>query len=172
MEVRIYINLISRFSNVTCMVHLHKYAGLGTGEQLWAICSCKKRVVRDSLVIRANGSQKTSKLLDKFFDSFPLFMSKSEWLPALFAHLLFFKEQLERFAPVAKVAHDKRAICSFSRGNPSLAHKKLANRAKNWKTDKRISNPVNMSSACLNLKIPCAWFCNITSNNPSKIVMA
>ena len=32
---------------------------------------------------------------------FPLFMRKSESLPSIFAHLLFFKEPLERFAPVS-----------------------------------------------------------------------
>ena len=47
----------------------------------------------------------------------------------------------EWFAPVAQVAHDKRAteaICSFSWANCSFAHKY------DWfagKTDKRISNP-------------------------------
>ena len=36
-----------------------------------------------------------------FLTVFPLFIPKSEALPSLFAHLLFFKEPLEKFASVA-----------------------------------------------------------------------
>ena len=79
-----------------------------------------------------------------FCYTFSLFMPKSESLPSIFTRSLFFKELLERLAPVAlckrvtvsnwlrslmtkawrerftQVAHDKRAtgaICSFSRAN-------------------------------------------------------
>ena len=36
-----------------------------------------------------------------FLTVFPLFMPESKSLPSLFAHLLFFKDRLERYAPVA-----------------------------------------------------------------------
>ena len=62
--------------------------------------SLQKSDVSDSLLIREKSSQKTSELLEKFvfwyvFDHFPLL-----WIAPV-AHLLFFKEWLERFAPVA-----------------------------------------------------------------------
>ena len=77
---------------------------------------------------------------------FPLFMPRSESLPSLFAHSLFFKElpELKPFAPVAleksdreqfsQAAYDKKAIGvipSFSWANRSFAHKKQVNRSKN-----------------------------------------
>ena len=133
----------------------------------WANCSChslKKSNVSDLFVIRVNRLQKQSDLLEKFifficyWQFFPFFMPKSESLPSLFAHLLFFKERLEQFSPIAlykratvsdllrslmkkeqrdrfaKVAHDKRAtgaFCSFSQANCSYSHKKQANCSKN-----------------------------------------
>ena len=57
-----------------------------------------------------------------FLTVFPLFMPKSESLPSLFPHTLFFKEQFEWFAHIAhykknceqfaQVAHDKIATLS------------------------------------------------------------
>ena len=75
-------------------------------------------------MIRANCLQNMSESLQKFVLSyvFPLFMPRSESLPSLFAHSLFFKElpEFEPFAPVAleksdreqfsQVAYDKKAI--------------------------------------------------------------
>ena len=46
-----------------------------------------------------------------FLTVFPLFMAESESPMSLFAHLLFFKEQIERFAPFA---HNNRATVSDS----------------------------------------------------------
>ena len=83
--------------------------------------------------------------------SFFPFMPKSESLPSLFAHSIFFKEQLEGFSPVAQVSHDKRAtgailsfyerIALFMSGSlfRSFAHK---NEQIAGKTDEQISNPV------------------------------
>ena len=108
--------------------------------------------------IRANWSQKTSNVLEKsnfsyVFDSFfPFFMPKSELLPSLFAHSFFFKEQLERFAPVALY---KRATMSNSlwslmtkegRERFAFFHEKIAlsltkNKRIARKTNKRIPNP-------------------------------
>ena len=104
--------------------------------------------VSDLLMIWVDCSLKTSNLLKKFifficfWQFFPLFMPKKELLPLLFAHSLFFKEQLERFAPVTlkerpwvicSGAHDKRAmgaIHSFSWASRSFAHRKRVNCSK------------------------------------------
>ena len=71
------------------------------------------------------------------FDSFPLlFLLKSELLPSLFAHLLFFKERLKQFALVAlykraTMSDSLKSLMTFSIANCSFAHKKRANRCKN-----------------------------------------
>ena len=94
-----------------------------------------------------------------FLTVFPFFMPKSESLPSLFPHTLFFKEQLEWFAPVThykkklwairsgrswqnsdleqftQVTHDKRvmgAICSFFLERITLSLTKRANCSKTW----------------------------------------
>ena len=69
-------------------------------------------------------------------------MPKSESLPSLFAHSLFFKERLEQFTHslffkeqlerFAQVAHDKRATALFF----AYKNERIA-----WKTDERIPNP-------------------------------
>ena len=76
---------------------------LFTKELPCAIRSLKKSDVSNLLVIRANQEQKASDLFEKFlfFVSFPPF----------YAYLLFFKEQIEQFAPVALY---KRATLSNS----------------------------------------------------------
>ena len=66
-----------------------------------------------------------------FWQFVPFFMPKSKSLQSLFTHLLFFKEQIERFSPAALYKRATGAICSFSRANRSFAHKKRANRSKN-----------------------------------------
>ena len=88
----------------------------------------KKSNVRALLVIRANRSQKWAIHLKKFvffvcYCKFsPFFMPKTESLMSLFTHSLCFKEQFERFAPVAllkehpeqfaQVIYNKRASLS------------------------------------------------------------
>ena len=68
-------------------------------------------------MIRAYWSQITSDSFAKFvffvcfLQFFPFFRPKSELIPSLFAHSLFFKERLEHFAPVALY---KRATVSDS----------------------------------------------------------
>ena len=74
----------------------------------------KKGVMSDSLVIRANLSQKEY-AFDGFSLHFLFFMPKSESLSSLFAQMFFFNERREQIAPVALY---KRATVSES--HPSL----------------------------------------------------
>ena len=137
----------------------------------WSRRFLKNSNVRNSLVMGANCLQKTSASLKKiiffhmFLTVFPLFMPKSELLPSLFTHLLFFKERIERFDPITlykivmvsnllrlfMTKERLRAICSGrswqkSDGSDSLffaielifhsfAHKKRVNRSQNWRAD-------------------------------------
>ena len=79
----------------------------------------------DLLKIQANRLQKTSDSLKKLvfwyvFDSFPLFMPKSELLMLLFTHLLFSKELLDQFAPVfhcKRVTLAIREILTMEKGD-------------------------------------------------------
>ena len=75
-------------------------------ERLWVIRSIKKINVSDSLCFEKIARKKRairSKNSDFLyvFDSFPPFYAQEQSLTPLFAHSLFFKEQLERFAHVA-----------------------------------------------------------------------
>ena len=54
-----------------------------------------------SLIIQTFCSLFKRSYFSYIFNSFPLFIPKSESLLLLFAHLLFFKERLEQFSPVA-----------------------------------------------------------------------
>ena len=73
---------------------------------MWVICSWFEQSACKNWVIRLKNLY-----FLYVFDSFPFFMPKSKSLPSLFPHSLFFKDRLERFAPVA---HYKRATVSNS----------------------------------------------------------
>ena len=137
--------------------------------------SFKKSDISYSLVIRANRSQKTSDSLKKkhfivcFGQFFPIFMSKSESLPSLFAQSLFFKEPWERYALVAL---EKRGIlipslftkeklrairsrCSWQKSDCmeqfALDHKRITllltkNERFAQTTDEQIPNPADFAS--------------------------
>ena len=95
---------------------IHSLTLLFTKEQIALVALFKKSDVIDTLVILADCLQKMSDTLENFvffvcfWQIFPFF-PKNKSLPSLFAHLLFFKEGLERFAPIAL---NKRAIVSDS----------------------------------------------------------
>ena len=77
------------------------------------------------------------------------FLPKSESLKSLFAHSLFFKEQLEQLAPVAIYKRATGAIHSFSWANRSFDHK---NKRIAQKSDKRIPNPAFLQLCIINKK--------------------
>ena len=91
---------------------------LFTKEWPWAICSLQKRdkglrswfeqIAHQKRAIRSKYSY-----FSYVFDSFPPFLYPKTKL-SLFAHLVFFKEQLERFAPVALYKRATLAIHSIT----------------------------------------------------------
>ena len=99
---------------------------------MWVICSWFEWRARKKRAICSKNSY-----FSYVFDSFPLlFLLKSELLPSLFAHLLFFKERLKQFALVAlykraTMSDSLKSLMTFSIANCSFAHKKRANRCKN-----------------------------------------
>ena len=121
-------------------------------EQFAHVPPYKRAAVSDSLLIllaKNEGFARKNCIFRMFLTVFPFFIPKRKLLQLLFAHSPYFKERLERFAPVALClfalflratwairsgGSDKRsteAIQSFSRANSSLAHKKQANYSKN-----------------------------------------
>ena len=115
------------------------------------VSELKKSDVSDLLVIRMNRLQKQAicsknSYFHMFLTVFPFFMPKSKPLKSLFAHLLFFKERLERFAPVALY---KRATVSDSLTSlfkkeqkcDSLVFLLTKNKRFARKTDEPIINP-------------------------------
>ena len=86
-------------------------------ERLWVIRSIKKINVSDSLCFEQIARKKRAirsknSYFSNVFDSFHPFLPKNESLTLLFAHLLFFKERLERFTPIALYKRETWAICS------------------------------------------------------------
>ena len=86
--------------------------GLGIRSFALSLFRSSLKIARDSSESHAKRAiHSKNSYIFMFLTVFPLFMAESESPMSLFAHLLFFKEQIERFAPFA---HNNRATVSDS----------------------------------------------------------
>ena len=133
--------------HIVFLIRNSPLSNMSDRERIAALDFFKKSTVNDSLVNRANHSQKTSNShKNVFFVCFWQFSSllcqRANRYHCSSLSRCLQKSDLERFAPVA---HDKRvtgAIRSFSRACRSFAHKKWAIRSRNkWANSQPFQKP-------------------------------
>ena len=144
---------------------------LYTKERSRVIRSLKMSDVSDPLVNPANWSKKraihwqNSYFSYVFWQFSTFFIPESESLTLLFAHLLFFKERLERFAPIA----------IYQRATMSdlltwlFRSQKTSDSLEN--SDEIIPNPAKCTQTTVQVTLVCAKVININLLNLSSYIL-